>query len=144
MAYGYRVFTVVDETLSKVLWLVPQLLWSLMWNTCTTLEATLNGNLIQTIITNPVCFHLQVKSEALVLPWGENQQNCCACFTHTSKFCSIMCSSHTPAGLPSQGIIPPLVTTLQWSSHRQSLCSIFLFFKIPCVRWLGHSPCWQD
>lgn len=30
-----------------------------------------------------------------------------------------MCSSHTPTGLHLTGIIHPLVTTLQWSSHRQ-------------------------
>lgn len=58
MAYGYRIFTVLDEMLGKVLQLVPQLLWSLMLNTHTSLEATLNGNLIQAIITNPFCFHL--------------------------------------------------------------------------------------
>lgn len=47
--------------LGKVLQLVPQLLWPLMWNTCTSLDVTLSGNLIQTIITSPFCFHLQVK-----------------------------------------------------------------------------------
>lgn len=47
--------------LGKVLQLVPQLLWPLMWNTCTSLDVTLSGNLIQTIITSPFCFQLQVK-----------------------------------------------------------------------------------
>lgn len=58
MAYGYNIFTVSDEMLDKVLPLAPQLLWLLMLNTRTSLETTLNGNLILAIIANSFCFHL--------------------------------------------------------------------------------------
>lgn len=58
--------------LGKVLQLVPLLLWSLMLNTRTSLEATLNGKLIQAIITNPYLLSPSAEgAEALMLPGGE-------------------------------------------------------------------------
>lgn len=59
IAYGYNIFTLLDEILGRVL--VPQLLWLLMLSVHTSLETTLHGNLILAIVTNSFCFPLQLE-----------------------------------------------------------------------------------
>lgn len=123
MAYGYGVFTVLDEMLGKVLQLVPQLLWSLMLNTRTSLEATLNGNLIQAITTKPFCCHLQLKEWK---PWcylGEKSRKTAVSLFHSHLRALLhnVLSLHHCWAPPHRGSVHcfhPLVSTLQWSSHR--------------------------
>lgn len=130
MAYVYRVFTVVDEMLGKVLQLVPQLLWPLMWNTCTSLDVTLSGNLTQTIITSPFCFHLQVKEWKPWCYFGEK-------ISKTDVFVSLTLEDSAPqCAVPTRQLdCPHRGSFTLWLPLCNDLVtgSLFYFPPLPCL-----------